>query len=402
MKRNTVIIVVAVVAAAFFFLDPIGLFKKPNPYIIRPKSDATAVSGLLSYAESHWTPPADYVAKAFANRDVIFLGDLVKTAEIPKFVASLIPALHAAGVRSLGLEYALSEDQDKIDALLSAPAYDEAGARRITMDFNVTWGYQEYIDIYKAAWEFNRTPAAREKPFRIVGLNVRYLYEFIQTEADRTNAETIRKVMANGDTESHMAEIIRREFTDKKEKALVYCGMQRASTRFKDTQYAKNAADMKIPETRRTAEIVAERIGTRAGTVLIHTPWLDSKSVISLSYPVGGVLDALLEALPPDKGMGGFDVVGTPFGSLEVKSGWWAADHPGMTLSGICDGYVFLGPISGLHAGTPISGFIPAGDAEYAIKNFPEPKPKNLTLEMLNKVITDEATYFEQMLRSMK
>ena len=401
MKRNTVIVVAAVAVSAFFMFDPLGLFRKPRT-VTRPQADPAAVSTLRSYAESHWMRPADYVAGAFADRDVVFLGDFVKTAEIPRFVASLIPALHAAGVRSLGLEYALSEDQARIDALLSAPAYDEAGARRITMNFNVTWGYREYVDIFKAAWEFNRTPAATGKPFRIVGLNARYLYEFIQTDTDKTNAEIIRKVLANGDTESHMADVIRREFTDKKEKALVYCGLQRACTRFRDTKYATTATEMKIAETRRAAEIVSSRIGARAGTILLHSPWLDASSVIGLSYPFGGEVDALIDGLPPDRRTGGFDAAGTPFGSLKVATGWWSVDHPGLTLADICDGYLILGPISELHAASPIDGFIQAADAEYAVKNYPEPKSKNLSFETINTVIRDESAFLEQLLRSMR
>jgi hypothetical protein len=402
MKRNTTLLVVLGIVGAIVFIDPFGFFRKPAAFVVRPAVEAGAVSPLVSYAQSHFKKPGDYLVSAFASHDIVFIGELNKIAENPRLVASVIPSLYAAGIREIGIEFALAEDQTRIDALLSAPVYDENEARRITMDWIVMWGFQEYVDIYKAAWQFNRSLKKDAKPFRIVALNVRYLYEFLKTQNDVNDVEAIKKVTANGVTDAFMADVIRREFTEKKEKALVYCGMQHASTRFMDTQYAKNASDKKLADTRRTAEIVRERIGPRAFTVLLHGPWPDEKSVVGLSYPVAGAIDALIDALTLDKKTAGFDTVGTPFGALPVKSGWWAVNHPSLTLADICDGYIVMGPIIGYHAVTPISGFITDRDAEYAVKNFPAPKQPDLTAEKLNGFIAEDTAAFEKMLRSLK
>ncbi len=402
MKRNSPILIFVIVVAAFFLLDPFQLFRKPQPSLARPAVEAATVSPLVSYAGANGKTPGDFLVSAFSSRDILFLGELGKIADNLQLAASLIPTLYAGGIRNLGIEYALAEDQARIDALLAAPVYDETEARSITMSWNVLWGYQEYVDLYKAAWQLNRSLAAGSKPFRIVGLNVRYFYEFIKTEKDAEDAAVLEKVLPYGVADGFMADVIQREFTAKKEKALVYCAMHHASVRFKDTQYAKNTAEKRVAETRRTAEIVGQRIGARAGTVLLHNPWPDEKSMVGFSYPVGGAIDSLIDALPLDKKTAGFEVTGTPFASLEVKAGWWAIGHPSLTLGDICDGYIIMGPLSKYRAVTPISGFITEKDADYAIKNFPGPKTSDLSAERINQYIAEEAASYEKVLRAIK
>jgi len=402
MKRNSPLIIVVIIIAGFFLIDPFHLFGKPAPSLTRPAVEAATVSPLVSYAQANWKTPGDYLVSEFSSRDIVFLGELNKIAENLELTASLIPTLYAGGIRNLGIEYALAEDQARIDALLGAPVYDEAEARRITMSWNVLWGYQEYVDLYKAAWQFNRTLKPGSKPFRIVGLNVRYFYEFFKTEKDADDIAVLEKVLAKGVADGFMAGVIQREFTEKKEKALVYCAMHHASVRFKDTRYAKNTAEQKVAETRRTAEIVGQRIGGRAGTVLLHNPWPDEKSMVGFSYPVGGAIDSLIDVLPLDKKTAGFAVTGTPFASLAVKAGWWAIDHPSLALGDICDGYIIMGPITGYRAVTPISGFITEKDADYAIKNFPGPKTPDLSAEQINGYMAEEAASYEKVLRAIK
>lgn len=402
MKRNTTLLVAVGIIAAFIFLDPFQLFRRPAPYLTRPAVEPAAVSPLVAYAGTNWKNPGEYLVSAFASRDIVFLGELNKIAEYPTLVASVIPALYAGGIRNLGIEFALAEDQARIDALITSPVYDEAEARRITMNRVVVWGFQEYVDLYKAAWQFNRSLKAGAKPFRIVGLNVRYFYEFLVTQKDVNDAETLKKVLANGISDDFMADVIRKEFTVKKEKALVYCSMQHASVRFRDTQYTKNVKEKQFADSRRTAETVFERIGTRAGTVLLHGPWPDERSATGFSYPVGGAVDSLIDALPTEKKLAGFNTVGTPFGVLKIKSGWWSTEHPSLTLGDICDGYIILGPITAYRAVTPISGFITDKDSDYAIKNFPGIKEAGLTAEKINGYIAEDAAEFEKSLRSIK
>ena len=79
----------------------------------------------------------------------------------------------------------------------------------------------------------------------------------------------VARIFADGVPDAHMAEVIDREFVQKGEKALVFCGTQHIFTRYRSTEYEKNAAEMKLPETRRAGNIVYR--GDRRPGVL-HLP----------------------------------------------------------------------------------------------------------------------------------
>jgi hypothetical protein len=364
-----------------------------------PAQNKDDLARLVAYGSSAWRSPADEVIRSFDAHDVVFLGEFYKIREHAALVRDLLPALRAAGVRNLGIEHALSESQPDIDALLAAPAWDEAEARRITFAWVVTWGFQEYIDIYRAAWQINRSLGSGEKPFRIVGLGVRQNWEYLKSERDLQDTEVLKKILANGIPDEHMAEVIQREFLDKGEQALVYCSLQHAFTRYRSTGYEKNMKDRGFAETRRAGNILYDRVGGRVATLALHAPWPDSSAQTGLAWPVDGAIDSLLLALPAEKQAAGWDTAGTPIGGLAIDSGEYATGHKQLTLAGLCDGYIATGPITTLHAATVIADFVPADAADYAVKNFPGVKPAKLDVKTINTAIVEEAQALEQTLR---
>ncbi len=400
MKRNTLLIAVVAVVAVLFVFNPFQLLRGRGTR--RPAVSPQTLSPLASWARSGFRPPEDYILSCFRSHDIVFLGEFYKISQNVKLVSALIPRLYAAGVRNLGIEYALAEDQPRIDALLTAPSYSEAEARRITFRWIVTWGFQEYIDLYRAAWEVNHGRPAGSPPFRIVALNVRQNWEYVKAERDMTDPETVRKILANGVPDAFMAQVILREIAARGEKALIFCNMQHAFTRYREREYERNAAARGFPETRRTGNIVREAVGDRAFTILLHAPWPDRRSPNGLSYPAEGVLDALMDALPPDLQSAGFDTGGSPFGELPLRTGSLAEGYQGLTLSGVCDGYVLQGPIAKYTTVTPIEGFVPEGEGDYAVKNFPGPKPPGLTVAQVNQSIPDDVKSVDAALRQMQ
>jgi hypothetical protein len=390
MKRNTLLVIALAVVGVLFFVNPFRLFRKGEVTSKRPEVPTEVLSPLVAWAIPHMFPPADYVVRAFKTHDIVFLGEFSKISQNVRLAGELIPRLYAAGVRNLGIEYALAEDQQRIDTLLTAPAWDEQAAREITFRWVVTWGFQEYVELYHAAWQVNHGRPSGAPPFRIVALNVRQNWQYVKTEADMTNAETVKKIMANGVPDELMARVISREVLARGEKALVYSTLQHAFTRYRSTEYEKNAADRGFTETRRMGNIIAAGIGSRAQTILLHAPWPDRGTASGMAYPVEGMLDALIDALPPDRRSGGFDTEGSPLGALPVRTGVMAAGHPGLTLAGVCDGYILQGPLSAYTTVTPIEGFIPHGQEGYATANFPGPKPDGLTAAQIEQAITDD------------
>lgn len=402
MKRNTVIYVIIGIAAFFLIFNPVKSCQDRNPSVTLPGMRKADLEQLVAYASSAWRSPAEQVIRSFDTHDVVLLGEYNWIREHAELAKDLLPALHAAGVRSLGMEFALSENQADIDALLGAAAWDEAAARRIVFQYKVIWGFQQYVDIFRAAWELNRDLPAGAQPLRIVGLGVRSNWELITTEKDAENAEVLRKVLANGIPDEHMASVIQREFLDRGVKALVYCSLQHAFTRYRNTEYEKTMQDKGFTETRRAGNILYDRAGSRVATLVLHAPWPDRTAQTGLAYPVDGAIDSVLLALPAERRAAGWDTAGTPIGGLAIVTSQYAPARGTLTLADFCDGYIATGPITTLHAATAIADFVPADQSDYAARNFPGPKPEKLDAAMINTYIGEMAQSLEQALRRFK
>jgi hypothetical protein len=402
MKRNTLLFVAIAIAGVFLVFNPVKACQDRDPTVGLPAQNKDVLAPLVAWASSAWLRPADAVVRSFDAHDVVFLGEYNWIREHAALVRDLLPALHAAGVRNLGIEFALSASQPDIDALLSAPAWDETEARRITFAWNVIWGFQEYLDVYHAAWQLNRSLPAGAQPFRIVGLGVRQRWELIQTERDAENAEVLHNVLAEGIPDEHMAGVIQREFLDTGQKALVYCSLQHAFTRYRSTEYEKSMKEKGFTETRRAGTILSDRVGRRVATLVLHAPWPDTSSRIGIGWPVGGTIDSLLLALPAERQSAGWSTAGTPLGSLAIDTGAYAVGYAKLTLADLCDGYIATGPIPTLHAATAIPDFVPADASDYAARNFPGPKTAKFDAAMINTYIVDMARTLEQALRRFK
>ena len=401
MKRNTLLVVLVVVAAFFLFLNPLQLFNRGGSR--RPTPSPAALAPILQFAESAWRSPGDYVLQAFDRHDVVLLGELFKIRQNVQLVHDLVPRLYAAGIRNLGIEYALSDDQPEIDALVTAPTWDERRARAVTFHWLVTWGYQEYIDLYKAAWEVNRARKAGAPPFRIVGLNVKQNWEYLKTQKDLSDPSVLARIFSNGVPEAHMADVIDREFTRTGEKALVFCGTQHVFTRYHSTAYEKNAAEMKLPETRRMGNIVFSRIGARVFGISLHAPWPDPRQKSGLTWAADGTVDALVDALPQDRKDGGWDLEGTPLGAIPLGKSTYAEDGKARTLGDLFDGYIVQGPIAQYDMVTPIPDFVSAADAATAGLQFPGMKPQvPPTAEQLNQTIAEDLQSLAKALAEFK
>jgi hypothetical protein len=401
MKRNTLLIVVVAVAGIFLLFNPLQYFRGKGG-VARPAVDSAAISSLVQFAETSWRSPEDYVLSAFADHDVVFLGEFYKLKENVLLVSRLIPRLYASGIRSLGIEYALSDDQGQIDALLTAPAWDEAKARALTFDWLVTWGYQEYIDLYRAAWQVNHGLSAGAKPFRIVGVNVRQHWELLKNDKDLSDPATVARIMQDGIPDAHIAQVIEAVIANKGEKILVYCGTQHIFTHYHSKEYEKNAADMKLSETRRAGNIVYDAIGARAFNISLHAPWPEKGQKSGLGFPAGGAIDALIDALPADKKSAGWNTAGTPLGAISITNSSYANGAAGMTLADLFDGYIVQGPLASYTVVTPIKDFVRPEDAEKAARDFPGVKSSAPSVAQVNQAIADDVQSIEKILAQFK
>jgi hypothetical protein len=210
-------------------------------------------------------------------------------------------------------------------------------------------------------------------------------------------------LFANGVPDAHMADVIDREFTRAGVKALVFCGGQHIFTRYHSRAYEKNAASMKLRETRRAGNIVYERIGARVFSISMHAPWPDPGQKTGLSYAADGAIDSLIEALPSAKRDAGWDTAGTALGALPIGTSPYSDGAETGTLADLFDGYIVQGPIAEYAMVTPIRSFISPADAESAQRGFPGVKPAAPpTVEQLNQTIVDDVDALAKALAQFK
>jgi len=338
--------------------------------------DPGSAAELDRWLDTHALPPAEYITSEFRDHDVVFLGEHHRIRRDPLFVQSLIPALHAADVRLLGLEFACASDQPLIDSLLVAPEWDEALARRIQWSQWPWWGYREYVDIHRAAWELNRSLEDGEPRFRVLGLNARVDWSHVRTPADRERREVMRVVFAEGDPDSVMARTILEQVVARGEKGLVYAGINHSYTRFGQPIWSKEEGFVRRVSNR-MGNIVYAAIGDRCCTLFLHSPWPSAAGYDkSWVRPAEGVIDAVMEPRPPARRSVGFDVSGSPFAGIELTTSFWAHGDSPVRLGDWCDGWIFLGTLGEAKGVTLVEGWFTEENRLEAIAQLPNADPR--------------------------
>jgi hypothetical protein len=296
---------------------------------------------LTGYLHAQGTAPEDYVAAKFKDHDIVFIGEHHFIKHDVEFVRSLIPVLYRIGVRDLGIEFGCYELQREADALVTAETYDEARARRLMFQWASYWPYVEYLALYRAAWELNRTLPRDAPKFRIVGLDYRARWDRLEEKMTR---RLWGMVFFEGPRDRHMANVIMHEFVKNGRKALVYAGQFHASTRFAwpDYDFVKKRVTNFHAET--MGQLVRRNIRGRAFNICLHYPWETIEGPKSFDYPVGGAVDRVMRG--SDMKRMGFDVVGSPFGRLPDPKAVYAQGRKRFVFGDFCDGYVFLGPFA--------------------------------------------------------
>jgi hypothetical protein len=253
------------------------------------------VSELKAYIENNHMLPEAYVIDKFADHDVVILGETHRIKHNVEFVQGLIPLLYDNGIYYLGTEFARREDQPLIDSLLTGEVYDEDLARRITFLSFVHWGYQEYVDVYKAAWQLNHRLDADSRRFRILALNDSPDWSHLKSNADRDKSEVMQEVWQGGG-----------------EHLWARCGMHHAFSKYKQP-IVSNGEFIRFDSTRMGNHIYRE-IGEHAFTISLHFAWPGSGGYDDeMVYSGDGVIDRLISQIDPKYQRAGFDTRGTPF-----------------------------------------------------------------------------------------
>ena len=343
---------------------------------------------LGSYLKTHWMSPEEYVVEKFKTYDFVFLGEMHRVNHDVELVHNLIPLLYKAGIYNLGIEFGAAEMQEQVDKLISASAYDEALARQIHFKWSTYWGYKEYMDIYRKAWEVNHSLPKEAKKFRVVNLDYHPRYEFRQ---ETMTEELVKKVYFGGDRDEHMAKVIVKEFIEKGQKAMIYCGAMHAQTHYHHPVPDAEGRKMEFVNEKRMGNRIYKLMPDKVFFIFLHSPWASREDWAPTVCPVGGQIDALMNEFK-DKRVG-FDVKGTPFGKLSDNESIFSVGYFRFYLEDYCDGYIFQKPLSEYQGCTVDPLFITAANVKEAVRNFDnyDPRFENETPESLFKMMANDA-----------
>ena len=294
------------------------------------------VRNAQKYIADHHESPETFVVRQFATHDIIFLGEMHGVRQNLEFLQRLLPRLYAAGVFNLGYEFSAYKDQPKIDRLLASTSYDAHIANDLLNEIDLTYVTQEYTDVYRAAWDLNRTLPSGSHPFRIVALNID---QSGQTSSDAWRGQ---KLNIHDQTNIFWSQVISKEFLGKREKALIYSGSGHAYTRF----FYQRKQDHSIS----AGNLIHNLIRDRTMTILLHGD---------------GGRKALTQQIDELVGNGaqpsGFDTWNTALGTLPVPEDGYLFRKQScgpFSLGDVADGYVWLGHRTDLTGVRFIKGFI--------------------------------------------
>lgn len=338
------------------------------------------------YLKEKGMSPNKYLISKFKKADIILLAEDHAVKENLLFIHNLIPELYQNGIYMLGMEFGAYEDQNLLDSLITAPEFDEKLARKIMFNYNVMWPIKEYIDIYKVAWELNKSLPSDVPKFRI--LNISYKYNWKGFYGKR-EPENMKKVFYQGNPESFRFSVLEEEVLSKSQKILVLTGTPHAFTFYNFPRYDYTAPGFVHYEYRDLGNLLYKKYGNRILSVALHQPFPNyPNKVPSLISPCNGVIENVFESIGnPSLG---FDLKDTPIDDFSDMS-YYSMGYSDFTLSKIFDGYIFLKPIRQLSSCTIDINFIEEQSCDEILDNVPDPDWHNYpkTIDEYWKVVYD-------------
>jgi hypothetical protein len=342
---------------------------------------------LIDFIQSNAYSPDKYIIEKFKTYDVILLGErhLVKQNLI--FIQELIPQLYKNGIYTIGMEFGAYENQSRLDSLVTSEIYDQKLAEKLMFDYNVTWAYQEYVDVAKAAWEFNRKLPENTRPFRI--LNLSYIYNWEKFDRSR-NPTSMKEVFSKGSVDLFRSIVIENEVLTKKEKILALVGTPHAYTKYGSPYFLYNSDNFCAYDYNWLGNRLYKKYPDKVFNIMLHQAFVEDKQGdYTLISPLNGQIEALM--LKNENKAVGFDLINSPVGKIKDQS-TYSLCYDNFTIDQLFDGYIFLKPLNELEGCSFIPDFVNEQNIQKAIEQFPDPDwhPKISNLqEMINFIKTN-------------
>jgi hypothetical protein len=261
-------------------------------------------------------PPVDYILEKLQHHRIVLLGEGHWIRHDAELVVALVPRLAEARI-VLAMETLQARDQDAIDRLLAAPAWDEPASMGLLRA--AAWPYREYQEILRAAWAANaRAPGS----LRVLALGPPAGWRQQGIAYDAFMADRVAAAAEAGS------------------RALVCCGVHHAFTRYQQPEL--DAAGRATAFMDRAGNILRRRFGERVFLVTLHRPVWCGREPWDYCLPLDGAIDCAAAQGGPI----GFDVAGTPLGDRLVDPGvYYAHGYRSLRFGELTDGYVWSRPV---------------------------------------------------------
>ena len=273
-------------------------------------------------------PASTGLVDLFRSSVVVMLGEPAPSRQLGLLVQRLVPHLHAAGVHHLGIWWALADDQDDLDRLVTGPSDDTDGACRVVHRRTARTGddFAEYIDVVRATWAFNRSRPKGTAPMRLLGLDAELDLDAVTERADLTQPAAWPHLRPRGSLARRSAELLTELVTGSGARVLAVVPAAHALTAARRPAHpAVDRVDVEIRDGRvmGMGNHLFAALGDRVTTVLVHGPVPGSPNGPAWCSPpaIGIDIDGL--DLPVLVG-----TTGTAGTAGSWASAWLVADRP--------------------------------------------------------------------------
>ncbi|WP_339736439.1 ChaN family lipoprotein [uncultured Sunxiuqinia sp.] len=322
---------------------------------------------VVDYLKENGRSPDEYLIGKFKQYDVILLAEDHAIRDNLLFVKEMIPKLYQNGVFTIGMEFGAREQQHQLDSLLSADEYDFQMARDIMFAYNVGWAYQEYMDLYHAAWKLNRSLPGEAQKFRI--LNLSYQYDWSHFQGVRT-PENMNQVFHKGTPDMYRAKVVEKEIIQEEEKILILTGTYHAFSKYQMPVYSEYSDYFCDFNNRMLGNRLYKKYQGKVTSIALHQPFPGKPNdKEGRQSPANGAVENIMGEL--DHQPMGFDL-DSVVGDLPDNS-YYSMGYPSFKVGQLFDGYIFLKPFSQLQGCEVDSQFFLGRDWEQIHSQIPDP-----------------------------
>jgi len=313
--------------------------------------DERDISVFTNWMKDNSLPPLEYLISKCNKHQVVILGEMHEIRDNLLFLIDAIPVLYERGkVTCIGLGVCNSEDNAKIERLVTAPEYDEKLALEIARSQNWgIWGFKEYWDVLRAVWELNQRVPRGQPKMRVIGIDRKMnAILFFKKEKgmlkDPDELAAFKKQLPLFEKRDQlMAEQIETEIISKGERGVVLVGNMHAFTHYRQP----GGKDGKfVSEWARMGYILYEKHGEKIFQITLHLHYASPATVDPTYRGDKPVLTDLIEAIMERRGNVpvGFDVFASPLATIRDSGSYLFHYQPKVIFAEVCRGYIFLAP----------------------------------------------------------